>query len=382
MLGRLITNRNIMATKRYTQLKTDFPRIQGTRFGPEVAVYSYQYEGRNSTRDAKGNLVLRSNPLNWNHFSRVVNLPEIDNYRYSQAALIDLYYNVGKSPVSFRYLGNALDREFGESLYNRAYSSFRGKLYDGSSALGVTLGTYKESRQMIVDRFNSLNLHADEAAARIATARNKKKVLASLHLEIVFGWAPLLSDVHAVTTTVIGKDPLLGMATVKGVARSSHSDTPFSYTTTKVTNCKFSGSYEVEIGSRVRVSNPNLWLAERAGLLNPASVVWDLVPWSFVINMFMNTGQLVNSLTDFCGLTFENQYVQYKYRGRCTYKCGVTTVARIEKGKYRSVGTIPSPTFMLKMPNASMELAAIAGSLFTQKAAALGRLIKPIVKNW
>lgn len=371
-----------MATKRYTQLKTDFPRIQGTKFGPEVAVYSYQYDGGNSTRDAKGNLILRSNPLTWNHFSRVVNLPEIDNYRYSQAALIDLYYNVGKSPVSFRYLGSALDREFGASLYNRAYSSFRGKLYDGSSALGVTLGTYKESRQMIVDRFNSLNLHADEAAARIATARNKKKALASLHLEIVFGWAPLLSDIHAVTTTVIGKDPLLGMATVKGVAKSFHSDTPFSYATTKVTNCKFSGSYEVEIGSRVRVSNPNLWLAERAGLLNPASVVWDLVPWSFVINMFMNTGQLVNSLTDFCGLTFENQYVQYKYRGRCTYQCGVTTVARIEKGKHRSIGTIPSPTFMLKMPNASMELAAIAGSLFTQKAAALGRLIKPIVKNW
>lgn len=370
-----------MATKSQTQ-EIYYPYPSYPSNGPRVAINSFRYSGSNSSRDAKGDLVLKSNPLIWNHSARVLNRAQVDNYKYSERSLYSLYDNVGKNHVGFRYISDLLQREVGGTLYNKAYSSFRGRLYSGSAALGVTLGTYKESRQMMVDRFNSLNQLADEAAARIATARNKPKVLASLHLEVVFGWVPLLSDIHAVTTTVIGKDPLLDIQTVKGTARSSLADLSTKIGTTQV---RFSGMYQVEVGSRVRVLNMNLWLAERAGLLNPASVVWDLVPWSFVVNMFMNTGQLVNSLTDFAGLSFENQYVQHKYAGVATYKepsYGSTTIIKAEKGKHRSTGSIPRPTFMFKVPDANFGLAAIAGSLFTQKAAALGRIIKPIVKNW
>lgn len=370
-----------MATKSQTQ-EIFYPYPSYPSNGPRVAINSFRYEGSNSTRDAKGDLILRSNPLVWNHSSRVLNRAEIENYRHSERRLYSLYSNAGKNHVGFRTIGSMLKREVGSTLYNKAYSSFRGRLYSGSAALGVTLGTYKESRQMMVDRFNSLNQRADEAAARIATARNKPKVVASLHLEIVFGWVPLLSDIHAVTTTVIGKDPLLDIQTVKGTARATLADLKGKSATTQIS---YSGMYEVEVGSRVRVSNMNLWLAERAGLLNPASVVWDLVPWSFVVNMFMNTGQLVNSLTDFVGLSFENQYVQHKYAGVAKFtepSYGGTTIIKAEKGKERSTGSIPRPTFMFKIPNANMGLAAIAGSLFTQKAAALGRLIKPVVKNW
>ena len=370
-----------MATKRF---RSDYVLWSN----PDIKIpdYSYRYDGRNSARDKQGNLVLRSNPLAWDAHCKLANREELANYGYSTLATQHLSVNPGRENVDTLTLQRTLNNAYYKRLYNNAYARLRGRLYNGSAALGVTVGTYKESRQMMVDRFNSLNQRADEAAARLATARNKHKVLASTHLEVVFGWMPLLSDIHALTTTVIGKDPLLDTTTVKGraIAVLSHDKHELIAASTPQTSrwLVADGRYVVEIGSRVRVTNQNLWLLERAGSLNPASVAWDLVPWSFAINWFINTGQLVNSLTDFVGLTFENQYIQEKYRGMVDYHTSITRVARYERFKKRTLGSIPRPTLMTQLPDANMGLAAIAGSLFAQKASALGRIIRPLVKRW
>lgn len=262
-----------------------------------------------------------------------------------------------------------------------AYGRLRGRLYKGSASIGVTAASYKQSRTMIVARSQQIVQEADELIARSVTGRNKLKRLASTHLEVIFGWQPLLSDIHAAATSVIQLADARSF--VKGSSQSRLE---------RVDNGSFirlncSVELRCVMSACVTVTNPNRWLLERAGLLNPAAVAWDLVPWSFVINMFVNTGQLVNSITDFAGLTFSEASTTRAVRG--TYRYDVepgnpryhSWSQWFNRHKTRSVGgNLPTPPVVFKLPDVSWETAAMAASLMVQKATTainlVGRLLK------
>jgi hypothetical protein len=56
------------------------------------------------------------------------------------------------------------------------------------------------------------------------------------------------------------------------------------------------------------VSNPNLYLASQLGFVNPAAIAWELVPFSFVVDWFVNVGEFLNNFTDLWGLTVTDPY--------------------------------------------------------------------------
>lgn len=261
-----------------------------------------------------------------------------------------------------------------------AYSKFRGKLYKGNAALGVTLGSYKQSREMIVKRAQQLGSRADAAVARLISDGSQRNV-AGIHLEVIFGWMPLLADIVAATATVCQQ------ADFDDAVTARHS----GYLVRKITQnagdrtvtYDYLIKHSVAYSTLIRISNPNLWLLERAGLLNPLSVVWDLVPWSFVVNMFVNVNQLVNSVTDFAGLTFSGTSVTETSAGTIETTETITgfnpprvgTSLWGVKNKGRTVGAIPRPPMVYKVPDANWNLAAMATSLLVQKIGRLSLLI-------
>lgn len=279
-----------------------------------------------------------------------------------------------------------------DRLMASTYGSFRKKLYQGSASLGVTAGTYRESRQMITDRYEKLNRTATNYISDLSRMSPKglARQAAGAHLEVVFGWVPLLSDIHSASTTVIQlADP--HPVHIKSSQRAVVSYNQGSKNNDQYVLRSLTGRVKVTRDAMARVSNQNLWLAERAGLLNPAAVAWDLVPWSFVVNMFVNTGQLVNSITDFTGLTFYNEslttncesYVDHNSFVRYgSYQTPVSVGVAVTscKEKYRTLGATARPPLILKLPDVNWELAAIAGSLFTQKIGVINKLFNSIKK--
>lgn len=136
------------------------------------------------------------------------------------------------------------------------------------------------------------------------------------------------------------------------------------------------GYVRVTYGAQVRIENPNLWLAERAGLVNPLAVAWDIVPWSFVINMFTNVGSIVNSITDFAGIQFidasrtETHATSRRYNITTTYPgTGTRGGAAVARYKER---TLEGPTLPIgltfRIPDLTWSNAAMAASLMTQQA--------------
>jgi hypothetical protein len=136
------------------------------------------------------------------------------------------------------------------------------------------------------------------------------KSIADRYLEYVYGWKPLMQDVHALYKLATGK---AGNALL---LNARHSCTQQALGGTNRFNAV---SYNcmtilgpVDETATVRCSlwaeiDPN-WVGLRAlnqlGLLNPASLAWELVPWSFVVDWLVPIGPVLEAFTAPAGLIF------------------------------------------------------------------------------
>lgn len=334
-----------------------------------------------------GKLILRANPASRNKLKLISLMPFGSPAIAAQSMCSGTFESGPVDPVVNRAL---------RQLEAETYAKFRGKLYKGSAALGVTIASYKQSREMIVSRYRQMTLQADAFERRLLSLTRLQKGrkrsialdhIASQYLEMVFGWQPLLQDVYAAVRTVVDQRPAAQWVGASAATYVDHvhrvSSAPSYFD-----EYRYTGTVRHRRSALVEVQNPNRWLRERAGLNNPAAVAWDLVPWSFVVNMFVNTGQLVNSVTDFSGLKFTNGCTVEAHTLVMHRTAVVRTTLNTFGGKsshersrkYQQPGADTRPPLVLKLPGVSWELAAIAASLFLQKFRKVERLVNFTIK--
>lgn len=109
-----------------------------------------------------------------------------------------------------------------------------------------------------------------------------------------YGVKPLVSDIYN------GMDILTREAPWKRVMATGFSSSKTGPTGSYQT--VVSSKTSVRISADIRVANPNLWLANQLGLLNPVQWINEAIPFSFVIDWFSNLSQIIMQMTDFVGL--------------------------------------------------------------------------------
>lgn len=340
-------------------------------------VYRDIIVSRNSPRGPNGKLILQSNPHQATRYERTAAV-QYGGHPIPPAGVNGLWY----------------PSTYDDECYQTAYSSLRKKLHDGSASLGVTTASWKQSADMISARLNQVNSFftdiKSEKDAKIMVRDMRKrpwgrlgdpaKTLANNHLEWIFGWVPLFSDVRS-AIGVLAKPVPPVFVTGQGkqfieLPESIGSNPKYSYETTYLRR--------IRLSSHVAVSNPNLWMANRLGLVNPATIAWDVIPWSFVVGMFVNVNQYINSFTDWLGLDFID-YSQTEtvkgftsrtttYEGSSGY--GLTRVNFRIRNRYVG-GTPPRPPLVWRLPELSWSTVAMAASLAVQQSTrVLGLLSK------
>lgn len=120
-----------------------------------------------------------------------------------------------------------------------------------------------------------------------------------------YGVKPLCQDIYN-AMDVLTRDP--PSTIVRGSATAS------AQLSSDNISAAMKASFRVQ--AHVRVGNPNLWLANQLGLLNPAQWVLEGIPFSFVVDWFSNLTQIVNQMTDFVGLVITKP---------CTSQVGICT---------------------------------------------------------
>lgn len=124
--------------------------------------------------------------------------------------------------------------------------------------------------------------------------------------------APTIGDVHQMLA-VLTRDLVYG--DVHGTAKfpvkpyQSYDRFPLSGPQFRWTIQEGEGLCHVRVGCKVRISNPNMTLANSLGLLNPLTIGAELVPFSFVVGWFLNWNQVLESYSDFAGYEVQHGYV-------------------------------------------------------------------------
>ena len=127
-----------------------------------------------------------------------------------------------------------------------------------------------------------------------------------------FGMEPLMKDIYA-TCEILSAPPHPAPVKLKS---SSRFDGPVAGGKIAPYEKSWSGNISkgVSMGATFEVDNSRLVKLNQLGLLNPASVAWELVPYSFVVDWFYPVGALIGSLTDFVGYKVTDGYTTYYMR--------------------------------------------------------------------
>lgn len=182
-------------------------------------------------------------------------------------------------------------------------------------------------------------------------------------LEFTFGWSPFIGDIYNaidVMQTQFPTIPVRGSATSTEVLTESNRWGWRRQAVRKV---------QARVVADLVITNPNLLLANQLGLLNPAAVVWDIIPFSFVADWFLPVGKFIKTFNDQAGLTLLGQCTTLKHwitnnesdSGYWSGENFATSVKRIP-------GQFVKPEFptKLKLPTGSLWLAATSVALAVQ----------------
>lgn len=152
------------------------------------------------------------------------------------------------------------------------------------------------------------------------------KAIGKKWLEYQYGWKPTLSTIYEAGKAYYDPDTRLGVFKVRS-----------RYPTVRrrdiVANF-FSGCDEVAIRTEKHACEMKVWLRPPASALqdvggytslNPASIAWELMPFSFLIDWFVNVGGYIRNLESamLYGSLFESGYVTYVTKIRSVHSaCG------------------------------------------------------------
>lgn len=154
------------------------------------------------------------------------------------------------------------------------------------------LERYKRKRKIITVRFDS---------------RKTAKAFANNWLEFSFGWLPLMGDIYTSVDVLQRQYP---SALVRGRANVDEDwlrvTNPLWYNYSTSRNVTRAG---VRIAATATIENPNLFRANQLGLVNPLTLLYEIVPFSFVLNWFVNVEEFLSSYTDFTGVKLSNPYI-------------------------------------------------------------------------
>lgn len=197
-------------------------------------------------------------------------------------------------------------------LKQKAMNKAIAKFMDGKQQLGADFAERQKTISMIGGRviraYKVLKLvKQGKLGKAVKVLKGGKepvsKKIAKLRLEFAYGWAPLVGAIYDLCDKEFPPNPEI-------------------YISEKVTNSfsRLSGTRETEGSIRAGCSflavmdSPLVASAEKLGLINPASIAWEVVPFSFVVDWFIPISSYIQSLTAFSGFTIKDKCLSYTER--------------------------------------------------------------------
>lgn len=206
---------------------------------------------------------------------------------------------------------------------NACYERFVAKVHE-TAELGLFAAERREAANLMVRRIRTLSegwralrigrFKEFLRLMRIKTplkkhrgmVRNRSKQASALWLEYWFGWSPMLSDIYSAIKLIDSPYPdqkVFASARAKDPGEPERVN-PYGGTYNELREHEYGFRMQAEVS----VSNPMLYRASQFGIVNPATILWELVPFSFLVDWFIPVGNYLRSYSDFVGLELHNAF--------------------------------------------------------------------------
>ena len=178
------------------------------------------------------------------------------------------------------------------------YGTFLAEAVRSADMVAMRLGTLADA--LLAVKHGRLG-----ALKKFLGKRPSSKDLANGLLEWQYGWLPLCSDLYAIAQDLRGRlQPPLIMTAHRSVHEvvTDESDLYQAPVTWRNRSQVVNVTNKCQISARV--SDSTVERATALGLTNPASLAWELVPYSFVVDWAVPVGNMLEALSASAGLTF------------------------------------------------------------------------------
>lgn len=280
---------------------------------------------------------------------------------------------------------------------NKAYAKFKDASLGESSEVGLLMAERREALGMVADRAIGLyratwylrrgkfrqflkELSVDPRRRHRGKIRNTADEASKLWLEYWFGWSPTVSEVYNLTNFLSGPMPSQRYQGACTLRLPTRVDGVNSSTNGYRKETCFA-TLRCQTGARTELVNPNLHLAAQMGLANPASIAWELVPFSFVVDWFTGFGDVLAGFSDFAGVKLHDAFTSVYLETDHSFVTGFSEANTASHHRYQFVHHQSKRTKSLHRPtvinplrmNLNITRAATAASLLTQGLLSLKR---------
>lgn len=186
------------------------------------------------------------------------------------------------------------------NAYLAARAVRRGDLVKAASHLGVSppVTRVKKIRRTRKGKGRKFTTYVE--MLQLPTGRMVAKSSANKWLWYSYGVKPLMTDCYNAVDVLKRDIPFTRVeGSGSGRARKQYDDAGWPITMDLNIH---EAKAKVKMSVNVRLKNPNLWLANQMGLVNPVQIINEGIMFSFVIDWFSNLSQIIMSMTDFVGL--------------------------------------------------------------------------------
>jgi hypothetical protein len=126
--------------------------------------------------------------------------------------------------------------------------------------------------------------------------------IADAWLQWIYGIKPMLADIHDECNQMVNTYRDEGFPiTVSCIRKVSHQTEP---STTSTFNERWHCTGLAKVSYRANISNSYFDGLDESGVLNPLSILWEAVPFSFIVDWFVPVGNVLESLTATAGLDY------------------------------------------------------------------------------
>lgn len=208
------------------------------------------------------------------------------------------------------------------------------------------------TRGQILKAFRALRLDTSKIGTKFRfTKRGMLSDMSGFVLELAYGWIPVVQDIYNGIEVLETDFPVLPVRATSSAVVNNQLDAGVDSEANRIV------ALTVRLKADLRVTNPNLLLANQLGLLNPAEVFWDLVPFSFVVDQFVGIGKWIRSFNFRAGFDLLNQVTSIKRIARSLLRNKFGTEITVGDAFQRTIGDFVEPSLDLTVRLPGMKTA-------------------------